>query len=438
MIRKFAAVCVMVLIALPAAAQIKIEEVTSEGGIKAWLVNEPSIPFIALQIAFRGGTSLDTPENLGATNLMMGLLEEGTGDMDAAAYRRATESLAANFSFDAGRDSVRISAQVLKSNADEALDLLRKAIVEPAFNAPAIERVRGQVITGLQSALEDPQAIAQKTMSEIAFGDHPYGRPSDGTIESVTALTRDDLVAAHKAALGKDHLVIGVVGDVTAAELGPMLDRLLGALPATGAPLPEKVEFAAPAGVTVVDFPSPQSVAIWAQDSDINMQHPDFMPVYVMNHILGGGGFGSRLTEEVREKRGLTYGVYSYLNWMEATQYYGGSVASGNGTIGQAIDVIRTEWARMAEEGVTEDELEKAKKYLTGSYALRFDGNSRIARILVSSQLDYFPIDYANTRNDRVNAVTVEDISRVAKENLNSDALQFVVVGQPEGVDSTQ
>ena len=438
MIRFIVAACCAVVLALPAAAQQKIEEVTSAGGIKAWLVNEPSIPFIALQIAFRGGTSLDTDDRLGATNLMAGLLEEGTGDMDAAAYLRATESLAANFGFDAGRDSVRVSAQVLKSNADEALALLKQAIVSPAFNEAAIDRVRGQVISSIESALKDPSAIAEKTMARIAFGDHPYGRPSDGTVESVKALTQADLIAAHKAALSRDHLVIGVVGDVTAAELGPMLDALLGDLPAKGADLPKPVKFAAPAGVTVVDFPTPQSVAIWAQDTEINLQHPDFMPTYVMNHILGGGGFGSRLTEEVREKRGLTYGVYSYLNWMEATEYMGGSVASGNGTIGQAIDVIRQEWARMASGGVTAEELEKAKKYLTGSYALRFDGNSKIARILVSSQMDHFPIDYAATRNDRVNAVTVEDIARVAKEVLHPDALQFVVVGQPEGVVSTE
>ncbi len=437
MIRIFVVFWVAMIAALPAAAQIKIEEVTSAGGIKAWLVNEPSIPFIAMQVAFKGGTSLDLPEKSGATNLMVGLLEEGAGDMDAAAFRRASESLAANFGFSPRRDAVTISAQILKSNANEALALLRKAIVEPAFNETAINRVRAQVIAGIESDLKDPQTIAGQALNEIAFAGHAYSLPNDGTLETVAALTRDDLVAAHRAVMSKDHLVVSVVGDVTAAELGPMLDALLGDLPETGAALPPKVSFNAGGGTTVVEFPSPQSVALWAQPTEVNLDHPDFMPIFVMNHILGGGGFGSRLTDEVREKRGLTYGVYSYIAWLGSTEYIGGSVASANGTIGEAIDVVAAEWKRMAEGGVTAAELDKAKKYMTGSYALRFDGNAKIARVMTSMQLDGFKPDYINTRNDRLNAVTVEDIARVAKKHLQPDGLRFVVVGQPEGVDST-
>ena len=438
MIRSILVCITFFVLAIPAGAQIKIEEVTSPKGIKAWLVNEPSVPFIALQIAFRGGTSLDAPDKIGATNLMVGLLEEGTGDMDAAGFLRASESLAANFGFDARQDAIRISASVLKSNADEALALLRRALVEPAFNEVAINRVRAQVVAGIERSLTDPQAIAQRRMNEIAFGDHPYGRPSDGTLDTVAALTRDDLVAAHKAGVTRDHLVVSVVGDVTASELGSMLDALLGDLPAKGAELPEAIEFGAEGGITVVPFDTPQSVALWAQPTEVDLDHPDFMPTFVMNHILGGGGFGSRLTEEVREKRGLTYGVYSYIAWLASTQYIGGSVASANGTIGEAIDVVKAEWLRMAEGGVTEEELEKAKKYMTGSYALRFDGNAKIARVMVGMQMDGFPIDYINTRNERLNAVTVEDIARVARTVMQPEGLHFVVVGQPAGVESTQ
>ncbi len=438
MIRLFIVLWVTVVAALPLSAQIKIEQVTSEGGIKAWLVNEPAIPFIAMQIAFKGGTALDAEGKTGATNLMVGLLEEGTSDMDATAFRRASEGLAANFGFSAQRDSVRISAQVLKSNADEALALLRKAIMDPAFNDVAFSRVKAQVVSGLESDLKDPQSIAGQTLNEIAFAGHPYALPSDGTLETVAALTRDDMFAAHKAVLTKDHLVVSVVGDVRAEELGPMLDQLLGDLPEQGAELPPQVTFGASGGTTVVDFPSPQSVAIWAQPTEVDLDHPDFMPLFVMNHILGGGGFGSRLTDEVREKRGLTYGIYTYIAWLGATEYMGGSVASANGTIGEAISVVADEWKRMAEGGVTAAELDKAKKYMTGSYALRFDGNAKIARVMSGMQLDGFVPEYINTRNDRLNAVTLEDIARVAKTHLQPDGLRFVVVGQPEGVTSTE
>ena len=437
MIRFLAVLFVMFFAAVSASAQIKIEQVTSEGGIQAWLVNESAIPFVAIQIAFQGGTALDAEGKTGATNFMVGLLEEGTGDMDATAFRQASESLAAKFGFSANRDSVRISVQVLKSNMNEALALLRKAIMDPAFNETAISRVRAQIISGLESDLKDPQTIASNRLNAIAFAGHPYALPSNGTLDTVEALTRSDLIDAHRAVLTKDHLVLSVVGDVTAAELAPMLETVFGGLPEKGVKLPKKIVFGASKGTTVVDFPSPQSQAIWAQPIDVDPDHPDFIPLFVMNHILGGGGFGSRLTDEVREKRGLTYGIYSYIAWLGATEYLGGSVASANATIGEAISVVKAEWKRMAEDGITELELEKAKKYLTGSYALRFDGNAKIARMMVGMQLDGFVPEYINVRNERINAVTVEDVARVARTHMQPDDLRFLIVGRPEGVSST-
>ena len=434
MIRFLTFLWLVIATTIPASAQIKIEQVKSEGGIKAWLVNEPAIPFIAIEIAFKGGTALDFQDKTGATNLMVGLLEEGTSDMDATAFRRASESLAANFGFSANRDSVRISAQVLKSNVEEALALLRKAIMYPAFSNVAFSRVKAQVISGLESSLKDPQTIANQTLNEIAFAGHPYALPSSGTLETVGALTPANLVDAQRAVLTKDHLVVSVVGDVTSAELGPMLDTLLGGLPETGVKLPQKIAFGATGGTTVVDFPSPQSQALWAQPISVDLDHPDFMPLFVMNHILGGGGFGSRLTDEVREKRGLTYGIYSYIARLGATEYFGGSVASANQTIAEVIAVVKDEWKRMAEGGVTKVELENAKRYLTGSYPLRFDGNAKIAGVMTGMQIDGFVPDYINTRNDRLNAVTLEDVARVSQAYLKPDELRFVVVGEPEGV----
>ncbi|MCP5075803.1 MAG: insulinase family protein [Rhodobacteraceae bacterium] len=437
MTRLFLIAAVILFSALPLHAQIKIQEVTSPGGIKAWLVEEHAIPFVALQIGFRGGSALDPAGKQGATNLMMGLLEEGTGDMDAAAFLRASEELAADFGFSARRDSLVVSARVLTSNAHDALALLKQAITEPAFNPAAFTRVQRQVLSGLKSDESDPDAIAWKTMNGIAFGDHPYGRAMDGTIESVTALTPDDMGVAHRAGLTRDHLVVGVVGDVTAAELGPMLDALLGDLPETGADLPPRIEFEAPGGTAVIEFDTPQSVAIWAHKG-IDRHDPEFMSTYVMMHILGGGGFGSRLTDEVREKRGLTYGVYSYLAPLDHSNYAGGGVSSANDRIGEAIEVIRAEWARMATGDVTAEELQMAQQYLTGSYPLRFDSNAKIARTLVGMQLDFLPIDYVNTRNDKVNALTLEQVSEAARRLLDPEALQFVVVGKPEGVEATE
>ena len=426
----------LIVLALPAAAAVKIREVVSPGGITAWLVEDHSIPFTALELRFRGGTSLDAPGKRGAVNLMTGLLEEGAGDLDARAYARELESLAASFGFDSGPDSVSISARFLTETRDRVMDLLHDTIHAPRFDAEAVERVRGQVLSGLRSDAKDPNAIAGQTFRAMTYGDHPYGSDGKGTIDSVTALTRDDLLAAHGAVFARDRLYVGAVGDISPQELGALLDKLLGDLPETGAPLPGKADVTISGGVTVVPFSTPQSVALFGQRG-IDRHDPDFFAAYVLNTILGGGSFESRLMSEVREKRGLTYGVYSYLVPRDLASVYMGSVASANDRIGEAVEVIRNEWARLARDGVTAEELDKAKTYLTGAYPLRFDGNERIAGILVGMQMDDLPLDYIETRNDKVNAVTLEDANRVAAELLDPDQLHFVVVGQPEGLETT-
>ncbi|GAA6180351.1 MULTISPECIES: M16 family metallopeptidase [unclassified Shimia] len=430
---RFVLTVVAFAFAAPAWAEIDIKEVTSPGGIKAWLVEEPSIPFVAFEFRFKGGTALDAQGKRGATHLMVGLLEEGTGDMDAQAFAKASEELAAQFGYDSHADAVSISARVLNENRDDALDLLRRSLVAPSFPQDALDRVREQVLSGIRSDLKDPESIAGARLAELIYGDHPYGSGGEGTLESVAALTQADMIAAHAGALAKDRLFVGVVGDITAEELGPVLDQLLGELPETGAPMPSAIDVNISGGVDVVDFETPQSVAVWAQNG-IDREDPDFFAAYVLNTILGGGGFESRLMTEVREKRGLTYGVYSYLVLRDLANVYMGSVSSANDRVAQALQVVQDEWARMAEQGATDEEVDKAKALLTGAYPLRFDGNGAIANIMVSMQMDGMPIDYIATRNDRVNAVTADDVSRVAADLLNRDGMLFVVVGQPEGL----
>ncbi len=424
-----------ICLAVPAWAGVDIKEVETPGGIDAWLVEDHSIPFMALELRFRGGTSLDPLEAQGATNLMVGLLEEGAGDLDARAFARSLESLAASISFDSSDDDVSISARFLSENRDEAIALLKLALSQPRFDEDAIERVRQQVLSGLRSEATDPNDIAGKTFRAIAYGDHPYARPGKGTVESVSALSRDDLVAAHQGALALDRVYVGAVGDITAEELGVLLDDLLGDLPANGTPIPDRADMTLTGGVTVVPFDTPQSVALFGQVG-IDRDDEDFFPAFVMNHILGGGGFESRLMTEVRQKRGLTYGVYSYLLPKDLASVYMGSVATANDRMSESVDVIKAEWTRMAEEGVSAEELNAAKTYLTGAYPLRFDGHGRIASIMTGMQMQGLGVDYIDTRNDKVNAVTLEDISRVADRVLQPENLHFVVVGQPEGLET--
>ncbi|SFR36734.1 M16 family metallopeptidase [Litoreibacter janthinus] len=431
MIRVVLTAC-FALIALPAAA-IDIKEVTSPGGIKAWLVEEPSIPFTALEIRFKGGASLDREGKRGAAYLMSGLLDEGAGEMTSTEFAAAAEGLALQYDFDASADSFSVSAQFLTENREESLELLRKALNEPRFDQDAVDRVRGQVLSMIASDAEDTNDIAGKTFAELAYGDHPYASKLEGTADTVSALTREDLIASHADLLTRDRVYVGAVGDITPAELGLVLDKLLGALPQNGPEMPGPAPFLLAGGETIVPYDTPQSVAIFGH-SGIERTDPDFFAAFVMNQVLGSGGFGSRLMDEVREKRGLTYGVYSYLVLREHVNLVMGQVSSSNESVAEAIEVIRAEWAKMAENGLTEEELATAKTYLTGAYPLRFDGNARIANILAAMQFDDLPVDYIDTRNSKVEAVTLDDIQRVAKRLLKPENLHFVVVGKPVGL----
>ena len=419
------------------SAAVDIKTITSPGGINAWVVEEPSIPFVALEIRIRGGASLDEAGKRGAVNLMMGLLEEGSGEMDAQAFQTQRESLAASFGYRAYDDTISLSAQFLTENQEDALALFKQSLITPTFDQDAIDRVRAQVISGINSDAKNPNRIAGAFFDEAAFADHPYGTNMDGTVETVSALTQDDMLVAHRNVLTRDRMFVSVVGDVTVAEVGAMLDDLLGALPAEGPALPQDVDFGLEGGVTVIDFETPQSVALFGHVG-IKRDDDDFFAAYIMNQILGAGGFESRLMNEVREKRGLTYGISTFLVPKFHAEMMIGQVASGNETIAEAIEVTRAEWARMATDGVTPEELATAKTYLTGEYPLRFDGNDEIADIMVGMQMIGLPPDYVVNRNDFIEAVTLEHINRVASELLQPEALHFVVVGQPEGLENSQ
>ena len=419
-------------LAAPARATIEISEVVSPGGITAWLVENHDIPFTALELRFAGGASLDAPGKRGAINLMTGLLEEGAGALDAQGFAEAAEALAAEFRFDVGDDLLSISARMLSENRDQAVALLRLALIEPRFDDAALERVRGQVFSIIDADARDPEAIVSDTFAQLAWGNHPYGSSLNGTMESVAALTRADMAEAKARVMARDRIRVAAVGDITAAELGTLLDTLLGGLPETGAPMPPRADLGLTGGITVVDYASPQSIVMFGH-AGLSISDPDYFAAYLIDHMMGGG-IGARLMVELREKRGLTYGVSSFLVPRDLSETWQGYFASANEKVAEAVALVRAEWARMARGGADEAELEAAKTYLTGAYPLRFDGNARIASILVGMQHQGLPRDYINTRNARVEAVTMGDIARVAARLMAADALRFVVVGQPVGL----
>jgi zinc protease len=416
------------------ARAMTIERVVSPGGIEAWLVEDHSLPVISLALAFRGGAALDPADKAGLATMASGLLDEGAGPLDSAAFQKRLSDLAIELSFDAGQDEFRGSLRTLTRDHDQAFELLRLALTEPRFDAEPVERIRGQLLAVLASDAEDPGKIASDTFWHTVYPDHPYGRDPTGTPETLKAITAGDLKSFVRDRFARDRLMIGVVGDIAPAELGPALDKLFGALPATGATT--SLPAAVPEGagrVVLVDRDVPQSVILLGQNG-IKRDDPDFYAAALLMQTLGGG-FGSRLTREVREKRGLAYSVSADLATFDLGGLVTGDTATQNARAKESIDVIRQVWAEMAADGPTEAELADAKAYLIGSYPLRFTSSSRIAGNLVSIELEGLGIDYIDKRQALFGSVTLADVRRVAKRLLDPAKLTWVVVGRPVGVE---
>ncbi|WP_420345326.1 M16 family metallopeptidase [Pelagibius sp.] len=420
------------------ARAVEVQRVVSPGGIEAWLVEDHSNPIIAVELVFRGGASLDPEDKPGLAHMVSGLIDEGAGPLDSQTFQGTLDDLSIGLRFNAGLDNFNGSLTTLTENRERAFELLRLAITAPRFDREPVERIRSQILARLSREAEDPDVIASRTLRQLMFQDHPYARPTRGTEASVRSITTDDLRGFVQDRFARDQLFIGVVGDITTDELEALLDSTFLPLPLSAQPfsVPE-ADIGNAGDLVVIEKNIPQSVVSLGQGG-IKRDDPDYYAAYVVNYILGGGGFASRLVEEVREKRGLAYSVYSYLSPLDHGALVAGGVATQNARVGESLDLIRQEWQRMASEGPTEAELEAAKRFLTGSFPLRFSSSGRIAGMLVGMQLEDLGIDYLDRRNDFIEAVTLEDARRVAKRVYRPDDLTVVVVGAPVGVEATR
>lgn len=419
-----------------AAAESKIEPIVSPGGIKAWLVRETTVPMVAVDFAFTGGANADPAEKPGVANMLGSLLDEGAGNIDSSAFQERLEEKAIEMTFNAGRDQFRGALRTLSVNLDEAADLLRLALTAPRFDTEPVERIRSQLLANLSRATTNPNDIANKRWWAVAFPDHPYGRPSNGTPESIAAVTVDDLKTYMRNVFARDTLTIGIVGDLDAQAAGKLVDRLFGELPAKAAlaPVPD-IAIKGLGERVVINLDVPQTVINFGGPG-IARADPDFIAAYVVNHIYGAGSFTSRLYREVREKRGLAYGVRTTLYWMDHANVLVGGTATRADKAGETLSILDDEMHRMASEGPTQKELDEAKAYLKGSYALSFDTSGKIAGQLVQLQLDKLGIDYPERRNALIDAVTLDDARRVARRLLDGKSLT-VVVGRAQGLNKT-
>ncbi|BBK39703.1 peptidase M16 [Allostella sp. ATCC 35155] len=416
----------------------EIQRVVSPGGIEAWFLPDRSLPILAITLAFPGGTAQDRKGKEGETDLTAQVMTEGAGDLDAEAFRARLEDLATNLSISAGRDAVTVSFRTLTRYREEALGLLRLALVQPRLAADALERARERQLSAIARAATSPGEIARDLWWRTAFADHAYGHTGDGTPASIAGIGPEDLRTVWRSQITRADVKIGVVGDIAADQLAPLLDALLGALPAKG-DLTAVPEVSASSGgdVLVVRRQQSQSVVVFGGPG-LRRSDPDFETAHLVNYILGGGGFSARLMREVREKAGLAYSVSTGLGTLEATGVVQGSVGTANAAVARSIAMIRSEFGRMASEGPTAAELENAKRSVIDSFALNLDSTGRIAGFLVNLQRDGLGIDYLKTRAERFLRVTLADAKRVAGRVFDPDRLLFVAVGEPENLKPTR
>ena len=425
----FAVALAVIVVALssPVLAAVKIQEVTSEKGIKAWLVEDYSVPLISMRFAFDGGSSQDAPGKEGLSNLMTGLFDEGAGTLDSEAFQIRLDDAGAELSFSDSRDTIYGSMRMLADQKDEAMELLRLAVVEPRFDDAPLNRIRSQIVAGIRSNARDPRTEASRLWATALYGEHPYAREDEGTEQSLNAITADDLRAFHKKVFARDRMHVAVVGAIDAETLKRDLDRIFGDLPKSPELTPiEKVTPKLDQQVRF-DYELPQTSLQLAYPG-VERTSPDFFASVLMNQILGGSSFTSRLFQEVREKRGLTYGVSSSLVNYEHANALVIATSTRADKAGETLGIIRDVVKRMAEEGPTEAELEAAKKYLIGAYPINnLDSSSAIARTLVELQIDDLGIDYMERRADYINAVTLEQTKEAARKLLNAEPAVLIV-----------
>ena len=413
---------------------IEIQKIVSPKGLVAWLVEDHANPIITVNFAFRGGAALDPAQKDGLANFVASTMDEGAGELDSQEFQKELEDLSISLGFSANKEFFSGFLRTLSWNRDRAFKLLKIAINKPRFDSQAVERVRSQILAVIRRSFEDPGQIASQNMLKALFPNHPYGKPVQGYATSVSMIKPDDLKLFQSRRLAKDNLVISVVGDIRAGSLGELIDFVFGSLPENASPW-KLEEFSPNTGnrTIVIEKPIAQSIIRFGQ-AGIRRSDSDFFAAYIVNYVLGGGGFGSRLYTEVREKRGLAYSIYSYLSPFKHSGVIIGGAGTANGRVAETIKILKKEWRRMSDQGLNIKELNDAKLYLSGSYSIRFSSSRRIARIMTGIQLERLGIDYIDKRNGLINDVSLQSVNRVAKKLLDPDNLTLVVVGKPEGV----
>jgi zinc protease len=422
----FAGLCTA--LAPHAASAFTAKQVAFAPGTDVWFDEDHTLPMIALVASFPAGSVYDPAGKSGLAAFAASLMDEGAGGMNSNAFHGALADRAIQLSITPQRDNVVVSLTTLTANAKEAFGLLALALAHPRFDADAIARVRAQMVQNLRQQEQDPGSVSDTAFDRAFFAGNPYGRAVGGDDSGLAAITQEDLRSFAHAHWVRGGLKISVAGDIDTRTLTDDLRATFGNLSSIAPAAPQAPAKVGATGVQIVAMDVPQPTATFGLPG-ILRSDPDFLPGYVANYILGGGGFSSRLMNEVREKRGLTYGISTDIVTYRKTGLIEGVVATRRGGMNQTIAVVRETLRKFATDGPTPQELADAKTYLTGSYPLAFSSDAGIAGQLNAFQRAGLPVDYVTRRNGMIDAITLADVRRAAKRLFDPAKLTVVVAG---------
>ena len=425
MIKKSVAIFIFCILFWPfaAMAEIRIQSVTSNHGITAWLIEDHTLPIISINF------SMPSPESsvpIGTHDMAASLLTEGAGSYNSLQFQQKLTDLASSINFSADQDYFSGSMRSLRKNLDASMELMAMCLNAPKLDKSSIERVRSQMIASIKNGQSDPETIASQLWAKSFFGDHRYGQFP--TVESVQSVQKSHIRDYLRQTLNRGGLIIGVAGDITPDELKILIDKTFAGLPNTPAananrPIPTN----RPGGEYRKSMDLKQTVAYFGH-AGVKRNDPDFYPAYVMNYILGGGSFSSRLMEVVRDQHGLAYSVSTSLQTLRDGGIISGYVATKSENFSESQRYIRDIWQTLPDT-ISDNDVDAAKQYLLGSFPLRFSSTAQISAILVAIQQDDLGIDFFTRRNAMVDAVTPDDVRRTAKKLLSPEHLLFAIVG---------
>ena len=397
----------------------------------ALLFSDHSVPIIAIDFAFPMGSAFDPAGKHGLANLTSAMLTEGVDGYDALSYKKELESHAVQLSFSANRDFLTGRVQFLSNQTNDAVRLTRLSLLSPMINPDDLKRIKRQQNSYFDYKEQTPKLLAQDLWWQTAFSGHPYSHPVDGTRESIAGINVKDIKSFLQSCISLNNLTVGIAGDANEKQAQLILNDLFNGLQPVGN-CPAMQPFGKIVGQTVhLTKNLPQSVAYFGHSS-IKRSDPDFYSMMVVDYILGSGSFSSRLMDEVREKRGLTYGIGTNLSDTLTGPLILGQVASAADKIEQALSLTKTIWQDVAKNGITQQELNDAKTYLNGSFPLQQDNTKSLSALMLYMQQQNLPIDYLDKRAELINTVTLNQANSMAKRILHADNLVIAVVGSDE------